>query len=156
MKKLFSALLALALGAALLAGCTSGTLASSSQPAAGSSAPPVSSSTPEQQPQPGATPKAITILHTNDIHGYFSATDALSGAPAEGVIGLDAAATYTLCTNDFLAGGGDLYTMLAQPFANQLPLKSPQLAPIEQALTHYLAQQQANLSPALEGRIQTS
>lgn len=68
---------------------------------------------------------------------------------------LDSAATYTLCTNDFLAAGGDLYTMLVEPFSDQLPLANPELAPIEAALVSYLAAHQSELSPNLEGRVAT-
>ncbi|MDL2219553.1 5'-nucleotidase C-terminal domain-containing protein [Ruminococcaceae bacterium OttesenSCG-928-O06] len=67
---------------------------------------------------------------------------------------LDPDAVYTLCTNDFTAAGGDLYTMLVEPFSSQLPLENPDYAAIDQALVHYLRTHQAELSPDLEGRIQ--
>lgn len=67
---------------------------------------------------------------------------------------LDPEATYTLCTNDFTAMGGDLYTMLIEPFSNQLPLENPDLAPLDQALIAYLTKHQSDLSPNTEGRIQ--
>lgn len=66
---------------------------------------------------------------------------------------LDPAGTYTLCTNDFIAVGGDLYTMLIEPFSAQLPLAMPEHMSMEGAVIWYLAQNQQALSPQIEGRI---
>lgn len=69
---------------------------------------------------------------------------------------LDPDASYTLCTNDFIAAGGDLYTMLVEPFSSQLPLAHPERMAIEEALVQYLAAHQSELSPQLEGRIRAA
>lgn len=66
---------------------------------------------------------------------------------------LDPDATYTVCTNDFIAVGGDQYTMLIEPFSSQLPLAMPEYTAIENALIWYLGENQDTLSDRLQGRI---
>ncbi|MDR1961334.1 MAG: 5'-nucleotidase C-terminal domain-containing protein [Gracilibacteraceae bacterium] len=60
---------------------------------------------------------------------------------------------YTLCTNDFVAAGGDLYTMLIEPFSAQLQLMRPEYMAIENALIWYLEENQDALPSQTQGRI---
>lgn len=60
---------------------------------------------------------------------------------------------YTVCTNDFIASGGDQYTMLIKPFSVQLPLAKQEYQAVEDAVIWYLAQNQQTISSRLEGRI---
>ena len=66
---------------------------------------------------------------------------------------LDPDAVYTVCTNDFIAAGGDRFTMLAEPFSTQLPLRNPGLASLEEALIWYLGAYRDVLPAAPQGRI---
>ncbi|MDR0927414.1 MAG: 5'-nucleotidase C-terminal domain-containing protein [Ignavibacteria bacterium] len=66
---------------------------------------------------------------------------------------LDTNALYTLCTNDYIAKGGDNYKMLISTFKNQQSLAIPELALMEEAVIWYLKANQTTISPNLEGRI---
>jgi 2',3'-cyclic-nucleotide 2'-phosphodiesterase (5'-nucleotidase family) len=59
---------------------------------------------------------------------------------------IDPEAVYTLATNDFLAAGGDQYTMLAEPPT------TGDFASLEEAVIRYL-QAKGEVAPAKEGRI---
>lgn len=60
---------------------------------------------------------------------------------------------YKLCINDFVAYGGDEYTMLVEPFKKQLPLATPELAPLEKCVINYLTEHQKELKNETQGRI---
>jgi 2',3'-cyclic-nucleotide 2'-phosphodiesterase/3'-nucleotidase len=63
---------------------------------------------------------------------------------------LDAEASYTLATIDFLANGGDGYTMLKDAEV----LIPPTGGPVQSALLlDYLAAAEGPVSPAVEGRV---
>lgn len=66
---------------------------------------------------------------------------------------LDPEKYYKLCTNDFIAMGGDEFTMLVEPFSSQMQLKMPEYTAIENALIWYIEGHQGALSDQVEGRI---
>lgn len=66
---------------------------------------------------------------------------------------LDPDKTYTLCTNDFIAYGGDEYEMLRDYFDTQLPLRMPDYASLDQAVIYYLTTHYDALVNQTEGRI---
>jgi 5'-nucleotidase len=67
-----------------------------------------------------------------------------------GGVALDENADYTLATNDFLAGGGDSFDVLKEPFAQGTPIANGDLTNI---FITYLGNHQTDLAPKLEGRI---
>lgn len=96
------------------------------------------------------------FAHVSGMQYTFNASAPAGQRVTQVLVGgqpLDENATYTLCTNDFTAAGGDLYTMLVEPFSTQLPLAQPEYAALDQALVEYLSLYQDELSPELEGRI---
>lgn len=97
------------------------------------------------------------FAHVSGMAYTFDPTAAPGSRIVSATVGgkpLDPDATYTLCTNDFVAAGGDLYTMLVDPFSNQLPLEKPEWMAMDQALIYYLENNQSSLSSKPEGRIQ--
>lgn len=66
---------------------------------------------------------------------------------------LDAEATYLVCTNDFIALGGDQYSMFAEPFSQLLPLDMPELTTLDEVLIWYLQEYHASISNELQGRV---
>lgn len=66
---------------------------------------------------------------------------------------LDPDKTYKLCINDFIAYGGDEYTMFVEPFKKQLTLAHPELAPLEQCIINYITVHQSELKNETQGRI---
>jgi 5'-nucleotidase len=67
-----------------------------------------------------------------------------------GGVALDENADYTLATNDYLAGGGDGFDVLKEPFAQGTPIENGDLTNV---LIMYLGNHQTDLAPKLEGRI---
>lgn len=100
-------------------------------------------------------PFAITVARENERTGETVMGDIITDAMRE-ASGADIALQNGGGIRDQqLAAGGDLYTMLVEPFSDQLPLATPELAPIEAALVSYLAAHQSELSPNLQGRVAT-